>query len=275
MAWRFDPTVAIGSVLALALYVTGVARHARVRRKPWPVRRTVLFTLGVLAAYFAIESPLDAAGDRSFTPHMVQHLVLTDVTAPLLLLGGPVLLVLGIAPTKLARRIVGLLRSRLAHAITFPVFTWFLFMLSLWSLHFTPFYEAALESEPLHLLEHVLYLATAALFWLPVIAIGPTPWTDGALAFPLRMLYLMMAMPAEGFLGFALFNAHHVMYARYTRAGLEDQQYAGELMWVGGSFAMFVAFMFVGYEWAKSEQRRGAKMDERRERAADELAALG
>ncbi len=259
--WRFDPIVVITASVVLGAYLTGVARFRALRQRPWPRARTMWFLTALVAGVVAIESPLDAAGDVRFTPHMVQHLILTDVTAPLLLLGAPLLLVLSVARNRVARRIVAFLKSPIGHVLAFPVFTWSVFMLSLWLLHYSGFFEAALEYEPVHVLEHAIYLGTALLFWFPVIAIGPTPWSNGALAFPLRLLYLLVAMPAEGMLGFTLNSARHVLYPSYAAAGLADQQTAGEIMWIGGTLAMFVAFMLVGYEWAAHERRLGERLD--------------
>lgn len=194
---------------------------------------------------------------------MLQHLILTDVSAPCALLSAPLLLVLSVARTGDARRIVAFFKGPAGRVLTFPVFTWAVFILSLWLLHFTGFFEAALDAEPIHVLEHAVYLTTASLFWFPIIAIGPTPWSQGPLAYPLRMLYLLIAMPAEGMLGFTLNGARHVLYPHYAAAGLADQQSAGEIMWIGGTLAMFVAFMIVGYQWAVHEQRLGERLNAR------------
>jgi cytochrome c oxidase assembly factor CtaG len=244
-------------------YALAVARYRSLRERPWSLGRTLWFALGVASGVLAIESPLDAAGDARFAPHMWQHLILTDLTAPLLLLGAPLLLVLSVAPTRIARRIVAVLRSSVGRVVTFPLVGWSVFILSLWLLHYSGFFEAALEDERLHTLEHAIYLGAALLFWFPVIAIGPTPWARGPLAFPLRMLYLFLAMPAEGMLGFSINGARHVLYPHYAAAGIADQQTAGEIMWIGGTLAMFVAFMCVGYEWAVHEQRLGERMNAR------------
>jgi cytochrome c oxidase assembly factor CtaG len=192
---------------------------------------------------------------------MVQHLILTDVAAPALLLGAPLLLVLAAAPTRLARAIVAFLRGPVGRTLAFPPLTWAAFIVALWVLHFTGFFELALENESVHALEHAIYLATALLFWFPVIAIGPTPWAHGPLAFPLRLLYLLLAMPAEGMLGFVLNGAPRVLFPHYAAAGLADQQAAGEIMWIGATLAMFVAFMIVGFQWAEAEQRAGERYD--------------
>ncbi len=261
--WRFDPAFVASAALALATYAVGVRRYRMVRGRAWPRARSFRFAFGIAAALVAVESPLDAAGDARFAPHMLQHLILTDVCAPFVLLGAPLLLVLAAAPTRVARRVVALLKSRLGRALAFPPLAWSVFIVSLWLLHYTGFFETALEHEPAHVVEHALYLSTALLFWFPVVAIGPAPWAQGPLAYPLRMLYLLAAMPAEGMLGFAINGSRRVLYPHYAAAGLGDQQTAGELMWIGGSFAMFVAFMLVGYEWAQHEQRLGLRLDAR------------
>ncbi len=255
--------VAIVAAASAIAYLAGVDAFRRRRGRAWPYGRTAFFLIGIASGVAAIASPLDAAGDSHFGAHMVQHLILTDVTAPFLLLGGPVLLALGATRPAVARRVVHVLRSRVAHVLAFPLVTWSTFIIVLWTIHFSPFFEAALEFAPLHVLEHALYIGTALLFWLPVIAIGPTPWSDGVFAFPLWMLYLLVAMPAEGFLGFSIYGATHVLYPRYAAAGLADQQAAGEIMWIGSGFAMFVAFMLVGIEWSRADRRAGERSDAR------------
>ncbi len=261
--WQFDPSAIAAAVAVIVAYGYAVRAFELRRGKRWPALRMTYFFTGIASGLVALESPLDAAGDARFAPHMVQHLILADVTAPFLLLGGPLLLALGATPPRVARTIVAVLRSKAAHVLAFPLVTWFGFIIVLWTIHFSGFFEAALEHEPLHVLEHALLLATSLLFWLPVIAIGPTPWVDGPLAFPLRMLYLIVAMPAAAMLGFALYSARHVLYPHYAAAGLADQQNAGEIMWVGGALLMFAAFMLVGYEWAQHEQRLGTRLNAR------------
>ena len=261
--WRFDPLVAFVAVASLAAYAYAAWRYRRRFGRAWPGSRTAAFIAGIATIALAIESPLDRAADARFTPHMAQHLILTDVAAPLLLLGAPLVLLLGAAPRQTARNVVALLRSRVAHVLGFPALTWAVFIVTLWAIHFSGFFEAALEHEPVHLLEHALYLGTALLFWMPVIAIGPTPWIDGPLAFPIRMVYLLVAMPAEGFLGFAIFGSQRILYPHYARAGLADQQAAGELMWIGSGLAMFVAFMLVGIEWSRHDRARSERADAR------------
>lgn len=244
------------AVAALVLYAWGAHTFKRRRKRPWSRLRTTLFIVGAVSVPLTIEGPLDAAADARFAPHMMQHLLLTDLSAPLLLLGAPLLLSLGALPTVKARQLVAVLRAPAMHVIAHPLVTWFAFIGSLWVVHFSGFYEAALDHEALHIIEHILFLSTALLFWLPVIVVGPVPWTTGALAYPLRMLYLFLAMPAEALLGFAIYSSQRPLYSHYAGAGLPDQQFAGEIMWIGAGFVMFVAFMATGAEWARESERR-------------------
>lgn len=261
--WHYDALVVVAAVTALVAYLFGIARYRRLRKRAWPRGRTCCFVAGIAFGLLALESPLDRAAADYFAPHMWQHLILTDVTAPLVLLGAPLLLVLSVAPARAARRIVAFFKTRVGRALAFPLFTWSAFVLSLWVLHFSGFFEAALENEPLHVLEHTLYFTTALLFWFPIVALGPTPWARGPLSFPVRMLYVFFAMPAEGMLGFSINGARHVLYPRYGAAGLADQQAAGEIMWIGSTLVMFVAFMLVGYDWAIAERRLGDRLNAR------------
>jgi len=252
------------AVVTLAVYAWGARIAARRRR--WPRLRSLAFTLGIVSIPLAIEGPLDAAADARFAPHMMQHLILTDVSAPLILLGAPLLLALTALPTHAARRLVGLLRSRVMHVITFPAFTWLLFVGALWTIHLSGLYEAALDNESVHILEHIVFLGTALLFWLPVIVVGPVPWTTGPLAYPLRMLYVFAAMPAESLLGFVIYSSRRVLYPHYAASGLADQQAAGEIMWIGAGLIMFAAFMVCGVEWMRDGIRRDGR-EVQRERA--------
>ena len=259
--WRFDALAIASAGLALAAYAAGVARLRRLGRPSWPAMRTLWFVTGVLLGLAAIESPLDAAAERAFAPHMLQHLLLTMIVAPLLLCGAPLLLFLAAMPTRVARRAVALLRGPVGHALAFPPLTWCVFVATLWLTHFSGLFEAALESESVHVFEHALYLGAALLFWFPIVAIGPTPWSTREFAYPLRMVYLLLAMPAQVALGFAIYADRHVLYAHYAAGGLADQRNAGELMWVGGSLVALVPFLLVGAAWARSEERAALRAD--------------
>jgi putative membrane protein len=156
-AWRFDPPLVAGLVTAGVLYLRGVGRVQRPDRRL--ANRAACFLGGLAVLWVALQSPIDAYADTRLSVHMVQHLLLTMVAAPLLVLGAPVTLLLRAAtPAFRRRRVLPLLRSRPVRLLTAPVVCWAQFALVLWVSHFSPLYDAAVRNAGVHVLEHLLYV---------------------------------------------------------------------------------------------------------------------
>jgi cytochrome c oxidase assembly factor CtaG len=170
---------------------------------------------------------------------MAQHVALTMLAAPLLAAGLP--------------------RFPRLH----PLIAWLAFAATGWLVHFSPLYEAATENLPLHVLEHALLLGTALLFWAQVV--GPA----ATLSHPLRLLYLVVAMPQNTFLALAIFSSGRVLYPHYAglRDPLADQRLGGGIMWVAGDLVLLVAVLVVAAAWARHEERQNRLNEE----AADRL----
>src|SRR5262249_35554172 len=129
----------------------------------------------------------------------------------------------------------------------------------------TGIYEAALRNQGVHALEHVLLLATALLFWMPIVRADPSP---AVLSYPGRILYLFVAMASMGFLGLALISARAPLYATYAqvegRAGaIADQQAAGAIMWAGTMLLIVPALGFVLWDWMRADGREARRIDAR------------
>ena len=255
-------------LVTLAAAAAYLVMDARVRRAGGrgvsPGRRwTFLVGIGVLLA--ALIGPVDAAVATSFSAHMIQHLMLTMVAAPLLLMGTPITLALRAWPGAPRRRLLGAIRSRPARLVAHPLVAWSAFFAVIWGSHLTGVYDAALQSEALHAAEHVTYLAAALLFWMPVVGADPAP---SVLSYPARILYLFCAMPAMAFLGLALLSANHALYATYARAeggaaALADQHTAGAIMWAGTMFLVVPALAAVLLDWMRADDREAARLDAR------------
>src|SRR5919201_448423 len=146
--WSLEPLPMLLAVCALALYGWAALRGVR----GWPAARTAAFAAGLAVLVFALGSGLDAYGDRLLSIHMVQHLVLTLVAPPLLLLGRPLELAL--------RALRGASRERLARAVRMrlsPALTWCPFVVVMAGSHLPPVYDAAVRHPAVHELEHALY----------------------------------------------------------------------------------------------------------------------
>ena len=263
-AGTFDPTVVAALLATVVLYLEGVRRVRRPDRQLG--NRAACFLGGLAVLWVALQSPIDTYAGTRLAVHMVQHLLLTMVAAPLLVLGAPVTLALrASSPATRRRWLLPLLRSRPVRLLSVPVLCWAQFAVVLWASHFSPLYEAAVRNSGVHALEHLLYLASAVLFWSPVVGVDPSP---RRLSHPARLLYLFLAMPQASFLGLALWGASRVLYPSYQAAlgpaaALDDQHLAGTIMGSAGMLVMVAALGLVLLDWLRREEREAARIDAR------------
>jgi cytochrome c oxidase assembly factor CtaG len=253
--WSLEPSVIAGTFIALSFYAYAVT-HVKGAFSPW---RAACFTAGVAVMFLALVSPLDSGADRLLSLHMLQHVTLTTVGPPLLLLGlSPELLEPLLRPAPIAEA---------ARRLTHPVFTGTLFILNMWFWHVPPVYGAALDVLPVHITMHLAFMATGILFWWPVIQ--PTPLTghhgEGA-----RLLYLFAAGMPMGLLALLFFASDGVIYDHYAKvqplwgiAPTDDQQVAGLVMGALGQAASFTGitilfFRFLDHELEREEQAEAA-----------------
>lgn len=220
-----------------------------------------------VALLIALSPWLDRAADRSFAWHMAQHMLLIYVAAPLLLLAWPARALLRALPSAPSRRIARAMHARSFAALQHPLVAWLVFAAVLWGAHFSPLYEGSLANPAEHVFEHAAFFCAALLFWQPVIGAAPGPWR---LPYPLRMAYVMAAVPVGAFLGLALVQTTHVLYPHYiategsVAAAVDDQHAGGAIMWIGGGLVFFCAFMLAGAAWARDERRLGERLDAER-----------
>ena len=268
LAWRFDPLPVAGTAIAAIAYLWMAravsAAHPSNRPPAW---RTWAFLAGLGAILLALVSPIEAYEGQLFSVHMVQHMLLELVAAPLLLLGAPVTLALRAASPSVRRRLLTVLHSRAVAILSFPLLAWVLFAAVNWGWHLSSLYDQALENPLLHYVQHASFLAAALLFWWPVIGADPSRWR---LPYPVRLFYLFLAMPQNSFLGVALMSAPAVLYSHYLTnlrtwgpTALADQTMGGILMWVVGDVVFLLAMGGVVAAWVRHEDRRTARLDAR------------
>ncbi len=279
-AWQPEPLPILGVAVVAAIYLWAVRRvNTRHPRNRVPRGRAVAFLAGLGAVLLALTSPIEAYEGQLFAVHMGQHMLLELVAAPLLLVGAPITLSLRAASPSVRRGLLRVLQSRAVHVLAFPVVAWVLFAGVNWGWHFTSLYNDALESVPLHYLQHGTFMAAALLFWWPAIGADPSPWR---LPHPVRLLYLFLAMPQNSFLGVALLSADRVLYPHYATdlrtwgpSVLDDQRLGGVIMWVFGDLAFLAGMVVVIAGWMRYEDKRTVRLDARldAEEAARRAAA--
>lgn len=266
--WTFDPALGVPLVMATVLYSWGAwtvsARHPDSR---WPGRSTVFFLSGVALLWVSLLGPVGAFDDTFFWAHMVQHMVVIMIAAPLLLLGAPMLLILRVSSPRFRRQwVVPVLRSRVAYALTNPVTTWLILALVIVGAHFTPFYEYALEHEGVHrFVEHPVFLGAALLYFYPLL---PGNLTTRKVSPAARMVSLSLMMVPETMTGFFIYASPFVMYPFYAAVSrpfgpgaLADQQLGGALMWAGSMAIDSVWIALAAHEWLLSEARKARRLD--------------
>jgi putative membrane protein len=210
------------------------------------------WTLGVLAMWVASDYPVHDIAERyNFSVHMVQHLILTMVVAPLLLLGLPAwLLRLVLRPRWLFSTVRTL--SRFIPALL-------IFNVVLVFTHWPLIVDAALHSALVHFLVHALLVVSSLVVWMPIVS--PLPEIP-RLQPVMQMLYLFAwsvvpTVPAS-FLTFGaspLYKFYEHVPHLYGLSTLEDQQIAGLIMKIGAGLLLWMIIAVVFFRWASEEER--------------------
>jgi cytochrome c oxidase assembly factor CtaG len=223
---------------------------------------------GLLVIAAALVGPIDDIADERFSVHMVQHVLLTMVAAPLLALGAPMTVLLLCLSRNARRRVTGsVLRSRAMHVLLSPASVFCLFIGVLWGSHYPAVYDAAASNQALHDLEHLCYLVTAVLFWSVVFGFEFGPARP---AHPGRLLLLFCMMAGTSVLGLVLTSTPRPLYPHYVQASaaagiapLGDQHLGGVIMWLVGMVIVAVAAIPVLLSWLAEDERRTVHSEER------------
>ena len=269
-AWELDPLLTVVTVWVSGLYLFGVWRlHDRGDR--WPVPRILAFLVGTGGLFFATSSGLGTYDTTLLSVHMVQHMLLSMVVPLFLALGAPVTLLLRTLPGTPRRWLLGLLHSRPAAVLSFAPLTFLLFVLSPWVLYFTGWYDASLRSVPVHELMHLHLVVVGSLFFWPLVGLDPVP---GRVAYPFRLLLIVLTLPFHAFLGVTIMGQETVIGQSWydalpmpwLPAAAADQHLAGGILWGAGDVVglLFLSVLFV--QWVRSSMREAEREDRRLDR---------
>jgi len=247
---------------ALVVYVAGVARvwrHAGVGRGVTRLQAAA-FISGWFVLVGALSGPMDELTDRWLVAHMAQHELLIVVAAPLIAFGAPLVAALWSLPARARVRAAGAVRSRRVEttwmALSAPATVFVLHAAALWIWHLPALYDRALQSEGLHVLEHLCFFGTAALFWW-----GIAHGRYGRAGYGAAVVYVFATAAHSGVLGALLTVSPKVLYAPYLIAHpsgvtpLEDQQLAGLLMWVPAGVAFVAGALVLFAAWLRQSDR--------------------
>ena len=260
--WTADPVMTLPLVVLTALYLRGaVARRHPAGHRP---RRTAAFLAGVAVLLLAHTSPIAPAGDVLLWVHMLQHVLIVVVAAPLIAAGAPLATVrAGLDGTSrhllaVATRSTRRLRRRLGDPHPLALATG-AYVSCLWVWHAPVAYDLAVRVPWVHVLEHASFAVTAVWFWSQVWATARRHQRHQAVA----TLCLGVVILQGGVLGALMSLAGTSLYGAYDGAfgltALEDQHLAGALMWVppGFVYAPIAVRRFVA--WLREAERAAAR----------------
>ena len=251
---NFPIWATLALVLTVAVYLRGWQALRVTRPEQIPAWRAVCFSLGILAVFVALASPLDALSGVLLTAHMVQHLLLMAIAPPLLVLGAPTVPMLRGLPRSFVREGLGpFFALRPVHAIQrflgSRVVAWLLMNFAFIAWHIPASYDLALRSPGWHEVEHACFLLTSVLFWWHIVAPWPTTYTAS------RWLLLPFLLTADlvntvlsatlSFSGRSIYPAYGQVPRFFGFSVLDDQVAAGALMWIVGSMSFLGAAMLI------------------------------
>jgi putative membrane protein len=182
---------------------------------------------------------------------MVQHMLLTLLFPPLLIAGLPGWLLAPLLRPPPVRRV--------ARVLTHPVTAAVLFSATIAVWHMAPFYDLMMREHEMHIVTHLMFMATATLLWWPVMS--PVPELLPRLGYGVGMLYLFLVGIPMQIVAAMISLSDSVLYSWYAVAPrtwglspLEDQQLGGLIMWVPGNLWMFLAIGVLFFQWAKESK---------------------
>jgi putative membrane protein len=245
----------LGPLAIIALLYAQRARTLAFERRPVPGWRQACFYGGFVVIAAALTSLGRISQDLLFV-HMVEHLLLGDIAALLIVLGltGPLL--------------VPVLRIRLfdrLRALTHPLIAFPLWTIDFYGWHLPVFYQAALRHSGVHAMEHMMFLGFGINMWMCLFGPLPTPPWFGNLG---RLLYIIAVRLAGTILGNIFLWSGTVFYPYYIHGDaiyhispIADQNIAGAVMMVEESILTIGLFCWLFLRAARESEERQALLD--------------
>jgi putative membrane protein len=191
----------------------------------------------------------DLSDEYLFSAHMVQHLVLALLVAPLLVSGTPGWM---LRPALGSKAVAAIARVA-TRAI--PAFAIFNLVVAAW--HLPPLYNLAMTFHDVHIAQHLMFLTASVIMWWPVLS--PLPELP-RISYPMQMLYLFLMTIPMSVISVYITYSDSVLYPAYAAAPrlwglspMDDQLIGGLIMWIPGGLFFFAVITVVFFKWQHSE----------------------
>ena len=251
--WHTHPEVLIGLSAIQGGYLLGVGpvRQRYGLASGTDPRQVATFTLGILVIFVSLVSPLHAISDQYlFSAHMVQHVLLTLVAPPLLIMGTPDWLIRPFLRPNAA--------FRLARLVTHPIIAFALFNFVFAAWHIPALYGLSVTYHLVHVGEHLMFMGTAALTWWPITSRMPEL---PRLSYPLQIVYLFLLSIAQIVVFAPITFSRAPLYQWYVDAPrllaispVVDQQIGAIIMKMGGGALFLVLIIVAFFRWYSHDE---------------------
>lgn len=236
-------------------------------------RRALAFYAGLLVIVIAIATPIETLSKQLLWTHMVQHVLLLSVAAPLIVLGAPWMSLWRPLPLGMRRALARALalspRSApvraVCRALSRPLVALLVYSVNLLAWHLPALYDLALRDSNVHAAEHLTFVGFGILLWAQVIA---SPPLRPSLAYPRRLAYLVAAMIPNVALSMLLAFSRSPLYPFYAHvahrpggiSAVTDQQIAAGIMWSFGDLPFAIAIVVLAVHWLNGLDRDAAAL---------------
>jgi putative copper resistance protein D len=263
---QFDFVPVAMIVAALVLYLWGVQRNNALHpRHPWSAGKTAAWIGALFTTGIAIFSFIGVYDGELFWDHMVQHLLLIMVAAPLFAIASPLELAWRSTTGTAHVVVTEALRSGVAKFFGHPAVAFVLYAVLIPVSHLTNWYNLTLEHENIHNAEHLAFLIVGYLFWRQVFGNDPNRYR---LHPALQFFYLFLAIPIDTFTGLSLtgatkelFPAYFATHRAWGPSYVTDLHLGGTIMWVVGDTLMLWPMVPVALRWMRMDERKAERID--------------
>lgn len=258
--WHNHPEVLIGITALQGFYLLGIGpvREKFQLASNVNPREIASFTAGTMVLMLSLLSPLHIlSNEYLFSAHMLQHVLLTLIVPPLLIIGLPIWLIRPLVRPKFLFIAFKFL--------TTPIAAFALFNLSFSMWHIPALYNLSMTNHNVHVIEHILFVSTGILMWWPITSKLPEL---PRLNYPVRMIYLFMLSLAQIIVFGPIAFAGNPIYEWYAQAPriwsispLVDQQIGAIIMKIGGGSIFMTLIITSFFSWYRNETRNPVKTD--------------
>jgi putative membrane protein len=265
-SWSLPLSLALAATASV--YLRGWLRVRNAATDSLSAWRLAAFLGGLSLVWIAIASPIAAMDHQSLTAHMVKHLLLMTLAAPLVLAGLPLLpLPRGLRNGSLPSDgfHTSWLSRRPERSMSHPVFCWLVGTAAVIGWHLPVAFQLAMRSPWVHSAEELSFLVAGLLFWWPIVQ--PSPGQTKSTRWSMALYLFFATLPCDILSAFLVF-CNRLVYPcylsttlRFGLSPLEDQQCAGALMWVVVTFAYLVPAVIITMQMLSPSNRQCSDPD--------------